>query len=381
VAFASLHEGIDTTTSTGRLVFHIFAALAEFERELIAERAAVGRAAAPAAARAAVLPSSPQPRSLWPGRGMRPGTSPWPRSPRRWGSAAAPSTGRSSRRPDRGVRSGRRAAGGLRWTLGDDRAVAVMALGFAARHRVEYDSRQEFARPLEVSLHRCIRACEHLEFVGQACRGRMASGESSADADAALLASHDPGRRRRLHERHPLMSIGFLFLAASAALLIAGAELFAENAAGAGRRLGVSFLAVGLILAGAEPEEFVTAVIAAARHHPAIGAGDAIGANVTMLTLVIGAACLISPMSFGPRLRGYAAAAALTGGGAALALAGGLSRPEGVGLIGLYLVVLAVIWRAERRPPAKPPNSPAIAMLRLAGLRRSRSRWCSPGSS
>jgi AI2M/AI1M-like, HNH endonuclease len=42
---------------------------------------------------------------------------------------------------------------------------------------------------------------------------------------------------------------GFLFLAASAALLIAGAELFAENATGAGRRLGVSFLAVGLILA------------------------------------------------------------------------------------------------------------------------------------
>jgi cation:H+ antiporter len=144
---------------------------------------------------------------------------------------------------------------------------------------------------------------------------------------------------------------GFAFLAASAALLIAGAELFAENAAGAGRRLGVSFLAVGLILAGAEPEEFVTAVIAAARHHPSIGAGDAVGANVTMLTLVIGAACVITPMSFGTRLRGYAAAAAVTSGAAALTLLGGVSRAEGIGLVVLYLVVVAVIWRAERRPP------------------------------
>lgn len=144
---------------------------------------------------------------------------------------------------------------------------------------------------------------------------------------------------------------GFLSLAASAALLIAGAELFAENAAGAGRRLGISFLAVGLILAGAEPEEFVTAVIAAARHHPAIGAGDAVGANVTMLTLVIGAACVITPMNFGTRLRWYAVGAAVTSGAAALAVLGGVSRAEGIGLVVLYVVVAAVIWRAERQPP------------------------------
>ena len=46
VGFKSIHESIDTTTSTGRLVFHIFAALAEFERDLIVDRTKAGIAAA-----------------------------------------------------------------------------------------------------------------------------------------------------------------------------------------------------------------------------------------------------------------------------------------------------------------------------------------------
>ncbi|MEN3269993.1 recombinase family protein [Pseudonocardia sp.] len=46
VGFRSLHEAIDTTTPGGRLVFHIFAALAEFLRELIVEGTHEGLAAA-----------------------------------------------------------------------------------------------------------------------------------------------------------------------------------------------------------------------------------------------------------------------------------------------------------------------------------------------
>jgi DNA invertase Pin-like site-specific DNA recombinase len=38
VGFKSTTEQIDTTTSGGRLIFHIFGALAEFERNLIRER-------------------------------------------------------------------------------------------------------------------------------------------------------------------------------------------------------------------------------------------------------------------------------------------------------------------------------------------------------
>jgi DNA invertase Pin-like site-specific DNA recombinase len=46
IGFKSLTENIDTTTSGGKLVFHIFGALAEFEREIIRERTLAGLQAA-----------------------------------------------------------------------------------------------------------------------------------------------------------------------------------------------------------------------------------------------------------------------------------------------------------------------------------------------
>jgi DNA invertase Pin-like site-specific DNA recombinase len=51
LGFRSLTEGIDTTTSSGRLVFHIFGAIAEFERQLIRERTQAGLKAARARGR------------------------------------------------------------------------------------------------------------------------------------------------------------------------------------------------------------------------------------------------------------------------------------------------------------------------------------------
>jgi DNA invertase Pin-like site-specific DNA recombinase len=46
IGFKSLTENIDTTTSGGKLIFHIFGALAEFERNLIRERTQAGLTAA-----------------------------------------------------------------------------------------------------------------------------------------------------------------------------------------------------------------------------------------------------------------------------------------------------------------------------------------------
>src|SRR3954447_10940264 len=51
VGFRSLTENIDTTTSGGKLVFHIFGALAEFERDIIRERTTAGLEAARARGR------------------------------------------------------------------------------------------------------------------------------------------------------------------------------------------------------------------------------------------------------------------------------------------------------------------------------------------
>jgi DNA invertase Pin-like site-specific DNA recombinase len=51
VGFKSLQENLDTTSSGGKLIFHLFAALAEFERDIIRERTQAGLSAARARGR------------------------------------------------------------------------------------------------------------------------------------------------------------------------------------------------------------------------------------------------------------------------------------------------------------------------------------------
>lgn len=64
IGFKSLQESIDTTTLGGRLVFHDFGALAEFERDLIRERTNAGLKAARARVRQGGRPKSLTDNSL-----------------------------------------------------------------------------------------------------------------------------------------------------------------------------------------------------------------------------------------------------------------------------------------------------------------------------
>ena len=70
IGFRSLNESIDTTTAQGKLIFHIFAALAEFERDLIRERTKSGLAAARARGRKGGRKPSLSPKKIQVARQM-----------------------------------------------------------------------------------------------------------------------------------------------------------------------------------------------------------------------------------------------------------------------------------------------------------------------
>ena len=143
-----------------------------------------------------------------------------------------------------------------------------------------------------------------------------------------------------------------VLLVLGAVLLTVGAEAFAEHVTAAASKLGVSVLALGVLLAGAEPEEAITAMLASGQGHPALAAGDAIGANLVILTLTIGLAALFTRLPVGRRVMGYAGAAAVAGALTVLFLWNGvMTRLEGGLLVLAYAAGVVWVWRREKQPP------------------------------
>jgi cation:H+ antiporter len=142
-------------------------------------------------------------------------------------------------------------------------------------------------------------------------------------------------------------------LAGGVALVVVGAEVFAEHLEAASRRLGVSAFALALLLAGAEPEELATTVAASLRKAPAIAFGDVIGANIAMCLVALPVGALVAPLPFGPRVRRYALLALPLGVVAAVVVWNGhVGRPAGALLVMLYVAYVVAIWLRERQPPA-----------------------------
>ena len=134
--------------------------------------------------------------------------------------------------------------------------------------------------------------------------------------------------------------------------IVWGAEAFAEHLAPAAVALRVSTFALALLLAGAEPEELATGIAASLRHLPAVAFGDVAGANVAMCLVALGVGAVLAPLPFGTRVRRYGLAALPVGVVCVIVAWGGqVSRLEGLGLVGLYVAYVAVIWVLEGQPP------------------------------
>src|SRR5260221_14151025 len=105
------------------------------------------------------------------------------------------------------------------------------------------------------------------------------------------------------------LALGLLLV--GTVLLVVGADWFLDGAGDFARALGVSALVIGVLLAGLEPEEMLTAAIASARGAPALAVGNVIGTNVTIVTAALGISALIFPLVIDKSVRRQALIATL----------------------------------------------------------------------
>lgn len=139
---------------------------------------------------------------------------------------------------------------------------------------------------------------------------------------------------------------------AGVALIVWGAETFAEHLGVASVRLGVSTFAMALLLAGAEPEELATVIAASLKGAPGIALGDAIGANIAICLVALGVGAIVAPLPFRGAVVRYASLGLPIGAVAAwIAWGGNVTRSQGALLMALYALYVALIWMVERRPP------------------------------
>src|SRR5258707_2011006 len=132
-------------------------------------------------------------------------------------------------------------------------------------------------------------------------------------------------------------------------LMLAGADWFLDGAGDLARALGVSALVLGVLLAGLEPEEMLTAAIASARSAPALAVGNVIGTNVTIVTAALGLSALLFPLVISARVRRQALIATLVSIiPTVLLFLGVVTQLEGVLLLVGFVGYTFFLFRTDR---------------------------------
>ncbi len=145
-----------------------------------------------------------------------------------------------------------------------------------------------------------------------------------------------------------LITLGLLIV--GTVLLVYGADWFLDGASDVARGLGISALVVGVVLAGLEPEEMLTAAIASARGAPALAVGNVVGTNVTIVTVALGLSSLIFPIVLSKQVRREALIATLVSLlPIVLLFTGVVTRLEGILLLIIFVGYTVFLLRTDRQ--------------------------------
>lgn len=143
--------------------------------------------------------------------------------------------------------------------------------------------------------------------------------------------------------------LAFGLFVAGTLLLLLGADWFLDGAGDLARALGMSALVLGVILAGLEPEEMLTAAIASARGAPTLAVGNVIGTNVTIVTVALGLSALIFPLVIDRSVRRQALIATLVSIiPIVLLFRGEVTQLEGVLLLVVFVGYTMFLFRTDR---------------------------------
>jgi cation:H+ antiporter len=146
------------------------------------------------------------------------------------------------------------------------------------------------------------------------------------------------------------LGIALFLLVVGTGLLLFGADWFLDGAGDLASSLGMSALVLGVLLAGLEPEEMLTAAIASARGAPALAVGNVVGTNVTMVTAALGLSALLFPMGIDRSVRRQAVIATLISvPPMVLLFLGTVTQLEGFLLLVVFVGYTFLLFRIDRQ--------------------------------
>jgi len=176
----------------------------------------------------------------------------------------------------------------------------------------------------------------------------------------------------------PPIWLGAIFLVLGIALVVWGAERFTDGSLSVARAFALSPFYIGTVVAGFEPENLVTGLVANFGGLPQVALGTVIGAAVFMLTAGLGLALLLVPMEVTiPRAGAVAMLVMLTV--FALIIFAGRNLGQFDGGVLLFVAVGLLGWlysrspvfspgsAAEAQPLAVHSRSRAVGLLLLGG--------------